>query len=52
MEKLPQVQFVIDGRVVLTRRARSQRTIARIMERLAAEHVGREVQAVYPGATS
>jgi len=49
MEKLPQVKFMVDGQVVLTSQARSQRTIVRILERLASAHVGREVSVEYPG---
>ena len=40
--------FTVEGRVVGSTRSRNQRYIGRLMERLAALYVGREVCAVYP----
>jgi len=42
------IRFVVGGRVVATSRARTQRAIERILDRLAALYVGQTVTVVYP----
>jgi len=42
------ITFTVGGRVVATSRARTQRTIERILDRLAALYVGRTVEVHYP----